>query len=106
MSAASFERCFALFVVTQYETEDDFKAVSHDLYLRRNDAGDEGRALLAIALHRHAIMPREKEQLLKALDAPIKERAFNPNTLSSATRAEEISALAVDTIAPTPSTPP
>src|SRR5436309_10969486 len=100
MPAASFERCFALFVVTQYQTEDDFKAVSHDLYLRRNDAGDEGRALLAIALHRQDIMPREKEQLLKELDAPIKERAFNPKTLSSATRAEAICALAFDAIAP------
>ena len=105
MPAASFERCFALFVVTQYETEADFKAVSHDLYLRRNDAGDEGRALLAIALHRQEIMPREKEQLLKELDAPIKERAFNPKTLSSATRAEAICALAFDTIAPKLYTP-
>ena len=105
MPAASFERCFALFVLTQYETEDDFKAVSHDLYLRRNDAGDEGRALLAIALHRQDIMPREKEQLLKELDAPIKERAFNPKTLSSATRAEAICALAFDTIAPKLYTP-
>jgi len=105
MPAASFERCFALFVVTQYQTEDDFKAISHDLYLRRNDAGDEGRALLAIALHRQDIMPREKEQLLKELDAPIKERAFNPKTLSSATRAEAICALAFDTIAPKLYTP-
>src|SRR5207247_1148591 len=100
MPAASFERCFALFVVTQYQTEDDFKAVSHDLYLRRNDAGDECCALLAIALHRQDIMPREKEQLLRELDAPIKERAFNPKTLSSATRAEAICALAFDAIAP------
>src|SRR5436189_4049840 len=105
MPAALFERCFALFVVTQYAIEDDFKALSHDLYLRRNDAGDEGRALLAIALHRQDIMPREKEQLLKELDAPIKERAFNPKTLSSATRAEAICALAFDMIAPKLYTP-
>src|SRR5437870_2806413 len=69
-------------------------------YLPDAAAGDEGRALLAIALHRQDIMPREKEQLLKELDAPIKERAFNPKTLSSATRAEAICALAFDTIAP------
>ncbi len=105
MPAASFEKCFALFVLTQYETEDDFKAISHDLYLRRNDADDEGRALLAIALHRQDIMPREKEQLLKELDAPIKERAFNPKTLSSATRAEAICALAFDIIGPKLYTP-
>ncbi len=35
-------------------------------------------------------MPREKEQLLKEIDAPIKERAFNPATLGSMTRAEAI----------------
>ena len=96
----SFEKCFALFVLTQYEQDDDFKSVAHELYLRRNETGDEGRALLAIALHRQNIMPREKEQLLREIDAPIKERAFDPRTLSSATRAEAICALAFDTIAP------
>jgi alpha-2-macroglobulin len=105
MLAGTFERCYALFVLTQYEEEDDFKTVAHDLYLRRNDAGDEGRALLAIALHRLDIMPNEKEQMLKELDAPIKERAFNPKTLGSATRAEAITALAFDTIAPKLYTP-
>ena len=62
--------------------------------------GDEGRALLAIALHRHNIMTREKEQLLREIDAPIKERAFDPGTLSSMTRAEAIRALAFDIISP------
>src|ERR1043166_5758247 len=103
--SSSFEKCYALFVLTQYETEDDFKALSHELYLRRNEAGDEGRALLALALHRQDIMAHEKEQLLRELDAPIKERAFNPATLSSATRAEAICALAFDTVAPKIYTP-
>ena len=70
------------------------------MYLRRNETGDEGRALLAIALHRLNIMAHEKEQLLREIDAPIKERAFDPRTLSSTTRAEAICALAFDTIAP------
>jgi alpha-2-macroglobulin len=103
--ASSFAKCYALFVLTQYEIEDDFKAVSNELYLRRNDSGDEGRALLAIAFHRQDIMAREKEQLLREIDAPIKERAFNPATLSSVTRAEAICALAFDTIAPKNYTP-
>jgi uncharacterized protein YfaS (alpha-2-macroglobulin family) len=98
--ASPFEKCFALFVLTQYESDEDFSAVSQDLYLRRNESGDEGRALLAMTLHRQNIMPREKEQLLKEIDAPIKERAFNPATLGSMTRAEAICALAFDTIAP------
>src|SRR5206468_3132108 len=50
--AGSFAKCFALFVLTQYETEDDFSTVAQDLYLRRNKYGDEERALLAIVLHR------------------------------------------------------
>jgi uncharacterized protein YfaS (alpha-2-macroglobulin family) len=99
-STSSFEKCFALFVLTQYETDDDFAGVAQELYLRRNESGDEGRALLALVLHRKDIMPREKEQLLKEIDAPIKERAFDPKTLSSTTRAEAICALAFDTIAP------
>jgi alpha-2-macroglobulin len=99
-SSNSFEKCFALFVLTQYEQSDDFKSSAHELYLRRNENGDEGRALLAIALHRLNIMPHEKEQLLREIDAPIKSRAFDPRTLSSTTRAEAICALAFDTIAP------
>src|SRR5712692_2535154 len=45
-ASPTFDKCFALFVLTQYETEDDFKSVGHELYLRRNESGDEGRALL------------------------------------------------------------
>ena len=45
-------------------------------------------------------MPREKEQLLKEIQAPTKERAFNPRTFTSMTRAEAITALAFDTVAP------
>jgi uncharacterized protein YfaS (alpha-2-macroglobulin family) len=100
VSSSPFEKCFALFVLTQYASEEDFSAVSQDLYLRRNESGDEGRALLAIALQRQNIMAREKEQVLKEIDAPIKERAFNPATLGSMTRAEAICALAFDAIAP------
>jgi uncharacterized protein YfaS (alpha-2-macroglobulin family) len=103
--ASPFEKCFALFVLTQYEPDEDFSAVSQDLYLRRNESGDEGRALLAMTLQRQNIMSREKEQLLKEIDAPIKERAFNPATLGSMTRAEAICALAFDTIAPKIYTP-
>ncbi|MEP6604387.1 MAG: alpha-2-macroglobulin family protein, partial [Spartobacteria bacterium] len=95
-----FTKCFALFVLTQYEKEEDLAAVSQEVYLRRNEAGGEGRALLAIALHRQNIMAREKEQLLKEIEAPVKERAFDPRTFTSMTRAEAIIALAFETVAP------
>ncbi len=96
----AFERCLALFILTQDGVDDDFKSLSHDLYLKRNDATNEGRALLAIALHRQDIMAKEKEQLLKEIDVPIKERAFNPRNLSSVTREEALRAFAFDTVGP------
>ena len=63
-------------------------------------SSDEGRALLALALNRLDIMGKEQEQLLREIDAPVKERAFNAVTLTSTTRAEAICALALKAIAP------
>ena len=100
IASGPFAKSFALFVLTQYETEDDFSTVAQDTYLRRNKFDDEERALLAVTLHRLNIMPREKEQLLKEIDVAPKERAFDPRTLSSMTRAEAIRALAFETIGP------
>ena len=95
-----FREIFRAFCSDAIRDRTTISIVAHELYLRRNEAGDEGRALLAIALHRLNIMAREKEQLLREIDAPIKERAFDPRTLGSTTRAEAICALAFDTIAP------
>ena len=100
VSAPAFVKCFALFVLTQNDSNEDFGATAHELYLRRNDATDEGRALLALALHQLKIMPQEVEQLLREIDAPSKPRAFDPHTFTSVTRAEAIRALAFNTIAP------
>ena len=99
-SRVRFEKCFALFVLTQTESHDDFTNESHELYLYRNLGSDEERALLAIALHRQNIMAREQEQLLREIDVPIKERAFNPATFTSMTRAEAMRTLAFDVISP------
>jgi alpha-2-macroglobulin len=98
--ASRFERCFALFVLTQPETHDDFTNESHELYLYRNLGDDEDRALLAIALHKQNIMAREQEQLLREIDVPVKERAFNPVTFTSMTRAEAMRAFAFDVVSP------
>ncbi len=99
--APPFDRVFALFVLSQGTASEDFKAPAEDLYLRRNEAGDEARALLALALHQLDIMPKEQEQLLREIDAPPKERAFDPVSFTSTTRAEAVSAVAFQTIAPT-----
>jgi alpha-2-macroglobulin len=100
LPASRFEKCFALFVLTQSKNGDDYKNESQELYLHRNEGSDEDRTLLAIALHQQNIMPREQEQLLREIDKPIKERAFNPATFTSMTRAEAMRAFAFNVIAP------
>jgi alpha-2-macroglobulin len=100
IEASRYEKCFALFVLTQTPGDDDFSSQAHELYLHRNEGSDEDRALLALALHRQNIMANEKLQLLREIDVPIKERAFNPRTFTSMTRAEAMRAFAFDTIAP------
>src|SRR6202011_2776256 len=52
------------------------------------------------SLNRLNIMAKEQEQLLREIDAPVKERAFNAVTLTSTTRAEAVCALALKAIAP------
>jgi alpha-2-macroglobulin len=98
--ASRFEKCFALFVLTQSESHDDFRNESQELYLHRNEGSDEDRALLAIGVHQQNIMTREQQQLLREIDTPIKERAFNPATFSSVTRAEAMRAFAFNVISP------
>ena len=100
VETSRYEKCFALFVLTQTPGDDDFSSQAHELYLHRNEGSDEDRALLALALHRQNIMANEKLQLLREIDVPIKERAFNPRTFTSMTRAEAMRAFAFDTIAP------
>jgi alpha-2-macroglobulin len=100
LPASRFEKCFALFVLTQSKNDDDYKNESQELYLHRNEGSDEDRALLAIALHQQNIMAREQEQLLREIDKPIKERAFNPATFTSMTRAEAMRAFAFNVVAP------
>jgi uncharacterized protein YfaS (alpha-2-macroglobulin family) len=100
VSASRFEQVFALFAVSHASTAQDLAAAAEELYLHRNETGDEGRALLALALYRLEIMPKEQEQLLREIDAPIKPRAFDPLTFTSTTRAEAMCTFAFATIAP------
>ena len=100
LPASRFEKCFALFVLTQSKNDADYRNESQELYLHRNEGSDEDRALLAIALHQQNIMAHEQQQLLREIDKPVKERAFNPATFTSMTRAEAMRAFAFNTIAP------
>jgi uncharacterized protein YfaS (alpha-2-macroglobulin family) len=98
--ASEFDRVFALFVLGQSAMTEDFTDDAREMYLRRNETDDEGRALLALALNHLNIMAKEQEQLFREIDVPIKERAFDPLTLTSTTRAEAICTLALRAIAP------
>src|SRR5206468_12772326 len=100
LPASHFEKCFALFVLTQSKNGDDYRNESQELYLHRNEGSDEDRALLATALHQQNIMRREQQQLLGEIDKPIKERAFNPTTFTSVARAEAMRAFAFNVISP------
>jgi uncharacterized protein YfaS (alpha-2-macroglobulin family) len=94
-----FTRAFALMVGSD-EPDDGDAAIAQDLYLRRNDLGDEGRALLAFAMKRRNIMAKETDQLLREIAKPAAERAFDPRNFSSTTRAEAMRALAFATVTP------
>jgi alpha-2-macroglobulin len=100
ISSSRFEQVFALFALSHSLTAQDFAGAAEELYLHRNETGDEGRALLALALHRFAIMPKEQDQLLREIDAPVQPRAFDALTFTSTTRAEAIGTFAFATIAP------
>jgi uncharacterized protein YfaS (alpha-2-macroglobulin family) len=101
ISSSRFDQVFALFALSHSLTAQDFAGAAEELYLHRNETGDEGRALLALALHRLAIMPKEQDQLLREIDAPVRPRAFDALTFTSTTRAEAIDTFALATIAPT-----
>ncbi len=82
--------------------EDAARAV----YLHRESSGDEGRALLAVALHRAKIMPEEKSQLLREIlplangTRPAPERAFDARTFASSLRVEAMAVWAFAVVRP------
>ncbi len=72
-----------------------------ELNRRRAEIGDDGRALLALALHARKLMAKEKDQLLREIAAaPEKERAFDPLTFSSTPRTSAMVLCALNTCAP------
>jgi len=87
-------RCLALMVSAGPDAPAGNANVAEDLYLKRDRLNDEGRALLAIAMHRLKAYPKDEAQLLREISKPITERAFNPTTFGSTTRAEALITLA------------
>ena len=100
MQSDSYLRVFALMVLSESPDKKPFEPAVHELYLRREKLNEESRALLAIAMARFAIMPQERMELLREIDVPLKERAFDPATFASTTRAEALRALAFAIVDP------
>ncbi len=100
VNATVLTRCLALMVSSWLNADPALATSAQDLYLKRDEFTDEGRALLAIAMQRLNIMPKEKAQLMKEIAKPVAERAFDPETFGSTTRAEAIITLAFAEVAP------
>ncbi len=99
--SASFQRAYAAFVLAQMTESPVTNADLLALHRERDKLGDEGRALLALAMHYRKTLPTEKLQLLREIgDFAPKSRAFDPRTFSSADRAYAICLLAMNEIAP------
>lgn len=94
------ERAFALMIAAGDGGSDNAAEVAEDLYLHRESLGREGRAMLAVALHRLEIMADEKARLLAEIDRPAEQRAFDPQLLSSPAREDAMVAYAFQTVAP------
>jgi uncharacterized protein YfaS (alpha-2-macroglobulin family) len=93
--ADPFCRAFALMVLSANPQEAKVLGpVIREMYLRRETYEPDVRALLAIGLYRWKMMPTEQQQLLREIDIPLKEQAFNPDNFGSTTRCEAIRALA------------
>jgi uncharacterized protein YfaS (alpha-2-macroglobulin family) len=85
-------RAFAICVLSQLQDspDDDLTAAANDLFLGRDRLTDEGRAMLAIALHTWSLEPAHQQELIREIPEKFDPRAFNPVTFSSPTRAEAI----------------
>jgi len=96
-------RAFALFVLAQSESPGELSNAAQELYLRRDELGDEGRAFLALGLSKLGILSAEQKTLVSELSTKPAEGMFDPVTFSSPTRTEAICSLARTAIVRSPS---
>lgn len=103
---SAFQRAYASYVLAQVVDSPITNADLLTLHRERDQLADEGRALLALAMHYRKTLPTEKLQLLREIgDIAPKERAFDPRTFSSTDRAFAICLLGLNECAPTFWTP-
>ena len=96
----SYARAFALMVLSENGDAKSLSPILRELYLRREKTDEESRSLLAIAMHRLGVLPKEQQQLLLEIDRLPAEHGFDPDTFSSTTRTEAIRALAFAVVDP------
>jgi uncharacterized protein YfaS (alpha-2-macroglobulin family) len=87
-------RAFALMVSATIDPARRLRAEALDTYQQRDALGDDGRAFLALALHRFGIMPDEQRQLLAELGDTTAEADFAAGTFASAARTTTLRLLA------------
>lgn len=92
-------RAFALMVSATLEPGRKLRAEALDVFQQRDALDDDGRAFLALALHRFGIMAEEKRQLVAELGTDLPEREFTVSTLGSAARTTALRLLARSEIA-------
>ncbi len=98
---AAFNRCFALMVLSSdKEGARELEPSARDLHARRGPFTDEARAFLAVAMHQIGGMETQRDQLLREIDQPLKEIAFDPDSFTSTTRVDAIRAWAFATTHP------
>jgi len=92
-------RAFALMVAATLTPDRKYRAEALDTYQQRDALGDDGRAFLALALHRFGIMPEEKRQLLAELGNAGTAEPFAAASFASPARTTALRLLAHTEIA-------
>ncbi|MFZ4598432.1 MAG: alpha-2-macroglobulin family protein [Terrimicrobiaceae bacterium] len=100
IAAPATLRAFAFYVLAQSDSAGDLANAAQELYIRRDELGDEGRAFLALGMNALDILPAEQKNLIKEFSAKPDDRSFDPLTFSSTTRTTAICALARATVFP------
>ncbi len=86
----SFSRSLAMMALAEVDIEQEVAEAASALYRQRESLNDEARGLLAVALHRMNHEPAAVRQLLAEIAGKAVERAFDPQTFGSTTRADAI----------------
>ncbi|MBK8475097.1 MAG: hypothetical protein IPL39_01970 [Opitutaceae bacterium] len=92
-------RAFAVMVSAALNPARKLRGEALELYQQRDALDDDGRAFLALAMHRFGIMAEEKRQLVAELGTAAPERVFTPGLLGSAARTEALRLYAQSEIA-------